>query len=77
MAGTLKEIRLAADAFGAAGYEWELMVCDNNSSDTTAAIARASGARVVFEPVNQIGRARNTGAAAATGEWLVFVPYGR
>jgi glycosyltransferase involved in cell wall biosynthesis len=27
----------------------------------------------VFEPVNQIGRARNTGAAAATGEWLLFV----
>jgi glycosyltransferase involved in cell wall biosynthesis len=28
---------------------------------------------VVFEPVNQIARARNTGAAAAAGDWLVFV----
>jgi len=28
---------------------------------------------VVFEPVNQIARARNAGAAAASGEWLVFV----
>ena len=28
---------------------------------------------MVFEPVNQIGRARNTAAAAATGDWLVFV----
>jgi GT2 family glycosyltransferase len=27
----------------------------------------------VFEPVNQISRARNAGAAAASGEWLVFV----
>jgi len=27
----------------------------------------------VFEPVNQISRARNSGAAAATGDWLVFV----
>lgn len=32
-----------------------------------------AGARVVFEPINQIARARNTGARAATGEWLVFV----
>jgi glycosyltransferase involved in cell wall biosynthesis len=28
---------------------------------------------VVFEPHNQIGRARNAGAAAATGDWLLFV----
>jgi len=28
---------------------------------------------VVFEPVNQIGRARNAGAAAATGDWLLFI----
>ena len=27
----------------------------------------------MFEPVNQISRARNSGAAAATGDWLVFV----
>ena len=31
------------------------------------------GARVVFEPVNQISRARNTGARAARGRLLVFV----
>jgi len=28
---------------------------------------------VVFEPHNQISRARNRGAAAATGQWLLFV----
>ena len=28
---------------------------------------------MVFEPHNQISRARNTGAAAAVGEWLLFV----
>ena len=28
---------------------------------------------MVFEPHNQISRARNTGAAAATGDWLLFV----
>ena len=52
---------------------WELIVCDNNSTDRTAEIARAAGAKVVFEPHNQISRARNCGASAATGEWLVFV----
>ena len=58
--------------FDAAGG-WELIVCDNNSSDRTAEIARAAGAKVVFEPHNQISRARNRGAAAASGEWLLFV----
>mgnify|MGYP001614212966 FL=1 len=28
---------------------------------------------MVFEPHNQISRARNRGAAAAAGEWLIFV----
>lgn len=69
--GTLAAIRDAARAFD--GCEWELVVCDNNSSDGTAAIARAAGARVVHEPHNQISRARNRGAAAAGGDWLVFI----
>ena len=59
--------------FRSAGWETELIVCDNNSTDRTADLARAQGATVVFEPINQIGRARNKGAEAATGDWLVFV----
>lgn len=51
----------------------ELIVCDNNSTDRTAQIAAAAGAKVVFEPINQIARARNVGASIATGDWLVFV----
>ncbi len=54
-------------------WDVELIVCDNNSTDRTAEIARAAGALVVPEPVNQIARARNAGAAHATGDWLVFV----
>ncbi len=73
LAASLAEIRTAAQAFTARGWEFQLVVCDNNSTDGTAAIARAAGATVVFEPVNQIARARNAGAAAATGDWLVFV----
>jgi glycosyltransferase involved in cell wall biosynthesis len=55
------------------GMDVELLVCDNNSTDRTAEIARDAGAKVVFEPLNQISRARNAGAAVASGDWLVFV----
>ena len=51
----------------------EFIVCDNNSSDNTAMIARLAGARVVFEPHNQISRARNSGAGTAQGQYLIFV----
>jgi GT2 family glycosyltransferase len=70
---SLLQIQLAAKAFTERHWEFELIVCDNNSTDRTAEIARAAGATVVFEPVNQIARARNSGAAAATGDWLIFV----
>jgi len=73
LAGSLAAIRGAMRAFDEAGWAHELIVCDNNSSDRTAEIARAAGAAVVFEPVNQIARARNAGAARASGDWLVFV----
>ena len=69
----LAAVRDAASAFTARGWEWESVVCDNNSTDGTAAVARAGGATVVFEPVNQIGRARDAGARVATGDWLVFI----
>jgi glycosyltransferase involved in cell wall biosynthesis len=70
---SLASIRGAMRAFDNAGWTSELIVCDNNSTDRTAEIAAAAGAVVVFEPINQIGRARNTGAARATGDWLLFV----
>jgi len=54
-------------------FSSEVIVVDNNSADNTADLARKTGAKVVFEPINQIGRARNAGAAVATGDWLLFV----
>ena len=60
-------------AMAALPFHGEIIVTDNNSTDTTAEIAGQLGARVVFEPVNQISRARNTGARAARGKYLVFV----
>jgi glycosyltransferase involved in cell wall biosynthesis len=73
LGGSLAQIKSAADAFTRRGWEFELIVCDNNSTDRTAEIARTAGAAVVFEAINQIARARNCGAATATGDWLVFV----
>ena len=70
---TLESVFAAAEAFRSRGWEYEVIVCDNNSTDRTAEIAQQGGARVVFEPVNQIGRARNCGARAAAGDWLIFV----
>ena len=65
-------------ALGAVGprcgeLDTEVIVTDNNSTDATGRIARAAGATVVFEPVNQIARARNAGAATASGDWLLFI----
>jgi len=51
----------------------EVIVVDNNSTDATPEIARKFGARVVFEPYNQISRARNTGGRAAVGDYLIFL----
>ncbi|MEY4488627.1 MAG: hypothetical protein RIQ79_1135 [Verrucomicrobiota bacterium] len=73
LAASLQAVKAAAGAFTDAGLGWELVVCDNNSTDRTAEIARTEGSKVVFEPVNQIGRARNTGASVASGEWLLFI----
>jgi glycosyltransferase involved in cell wall biosynthesis len=73
LGASLARIRAASGSFTRRGWEFELIVCDNNSTDRTAEIARAAGATVIFEPFNQIARARNTGAAAATGDWLIFV----
>jgi glycosyltransferase involved in cell wall biosynthesis len=73
LGGALAAIGEAMRVFHEAGWACELIVCDNNSSDRTAEIARAAGATVVLEPVNQIARARNAGAARASGDWLIFV----
>jgi glycosyltransferase involved in cell wall biosynthesis len=49
----------------------EVLVVDNGSSDDTAEVARAAGARVVHEPVEGISSAAAAGYDAATGDVLV------
>ena len=51
----------------------ETIVVDNGSTDGTAAVARAAGARVVSEPRCGYGYACAAGVMAATGTILVFM----
>jgi glycosyltransferase involved in cell wall biosynthesis len=51
----------------------EIIVVDNNSSDKTPDIAKQYEAKPVFEPINQISRARNAGARHARGIYLLFL----
>ena len=50
--------------------DWEVLVIDGASTDGTAELARAEGARVVVEPRKGYGRAYRTGFAEAQGEIL-------
>jgi glycosyltransferase involved in cell wall biosynthesis len=51
----------------------ELIVVDNESTDRTREIAESFGARLVAETEHNIGKVRNTGGFAATGEVIVFL----
>lgn len=51
----------------------EVIVVDNNSTDKTSQISKSRGVRVVFEPENQISKARNLGAKNANGKYLIFI----
>lgn len=66
---TLAALTAAAGSLG----PFELIVVDDASTDATADVARAAGARVVPVAVRHIAAARNAGAAAASGTRLVFV----
>ena len=49
----------------------EVIVVDNNSTDRTAEVATALGAKVIGEPIRGYGRAYKRGFAEATGDLIV------
>ncbi len=69
---TIKELKSAITRSGVF-KDWEIIVVDNNSNDRTVEVGLELGAIVVHEPIRQIARARNTGAARARGEMIIFL----
>ena len=67
---TLQSINDAAQRMA---EPYEIVVADDASSDQTAAIAKAYGARVISVNLRQIAAARNAGAREARGDKLIFV----
>ncbi len=58
---------------GIARFVDEVIVADNGSTDETAAVARAAGARVVLEPQRGYGAACLRGLAAASAADIVLM----
>ncbi len=65
-------VELAIAAMADAGIAGEVVVCDNNSTDGSGALAEASGARVVLETRPGYGSAYLAGFGAARGEYIVM-----
>ena len=55
------------------GSPVEIVVADNGSTDTSAAVARQSGAKVLSLPNLRLGALRNTGASETSGNVVAFV----
>jgi len=51
----------------------ELVVADNASTDGSAEVARAFGARLVAVPEGELDRARTAYLEAATGDWILVL----
>jgi glycosyltransferase involved in cell wall biosynthesis len=55
------------------GVPAEIIVVDNDSTDSTASMARSFDAEVFNEPTHNVAKVRNVGASRASGDILVFV----
>lgn len=65
-------VREAQEALTAAGYEGEVVVVDNGSTDGSALLAQGAGARVVHEAQPGYGSALRAGFRAARGDIIVM-----
>lgn len=68
-----EEQHIAACLASVAGFADELLVLDSGSTDRTAELATASGARVLTRPFDNYAAQRNTALEAARGDWVFFI----
>jgi glycosyltransferase involved in cell wall biosynthesis len=72
-AGNIEEcVRSGREALDANHIAGEIIVVDNASDDGSGDLARAAGARVVYEPERGYGAAYLAGLAVARGEYVVM-----
>jgi glycosyltransferase involved in cell wall biosynthesis len=69
VAGCIAEARGGIEALG---HEREILVVDNGSTDRTAQVAEAAGARVILETRPGYGSALDRGIREATGDFIVL-----
>jgi glycosyltransferase involved in cell wall biosynthesis len=67
---TVVEVRAAAER---AGFDPELLVVDDGSTDGSGSAAAGAGARVIRQPNRGRLEARRAGLAAATGDLVLFL----
>jgi glycosyltransferase involved in cell wall biosynthesis len=65
-------VRQARDALAAGGLDGEVIVVDNRSTDGSAEVAAAAGARVITEPCRGYGRALRTGFERTDADVVVM-----
>ncbi len=68
-------LRVCLDSLAAqqVDAQFEVIVADDGSTDTTAAVAEQAGAKLVRTPARGPNAARNAGLRAAEGDLVVFV----
>jgi len=69
----LKSTFAAIESIHRSDIQFEVIVADNCSEDSTVELSSALGAKVVSEPYRQISRVRNAGAKIANGNWYLFI----
>ena len=66
-------VRQAREVLDEERLQGEVVVVDNGSTDRTAELAEAAGARVIAEPERGYGNAYRAGFAAARGDYILML----